>query len=148
MTLLSAVSRSVTCLIVAKVIYLTNAKNSYTSNVRSCPHTTIVKLLIVKLLTCDDVWHVRVKILQQLQDVVQEEEGVIIPVQHPAVLALEGLNAKASHMRPHMSRTLPCKQAENKSMREAQHCSQGSNAHSRQQTVRCCKTFGMHPKRY
>ena len=41
--------------------------------------------------TCDDVWQAGVKVLKQLADRVDEEEGVVITIQHPTVLSLVNL---------------------------------------------------------
>lgn len=41
--------------------------------------------------TCDDVRQVRVEVLKQFQDAVHEEEGVIVPEQHPFVIPVEVL---------------------------------------------------------
>ena len=41
--------------------------------------------------TCDEVRQGGVKILKELQDSVHEKEGVIIPIQDPLVVSLEGL---------------------------------------------------------
>ena len=37
--------------------------------------------------TCDDVRHVRVQVFQQVQHAPSEPKGIVIPIQHPLVLA-------------------------------------------------------------
>lgn len=50
--------------------------------------------------TCDDIRQVRVKVLKQLQHIVHEEEGVIMPKQHPLVIAMEVLCAIRNTVQP------------------------------------------------
>ena len=48
----------------------------------------------MKQRTCDDVGQGGVKVLQQLQHPLHKEEGVIMTVQDPLILSLEGIMSK------------------------------------------------------
>ena len=47
--------------------------------------------------TREEVWHVRIQVLQHIYGSVEDEEGVIIPIQEPLV-AVAIVPAKARHL--------------------------------------------------
>jgi len=51
----------------------------------------------VRDVTREEVWHVRVQVLQHIHGSVKEKEGVIIPIQEPLV-AVAVVPAKAQHL--------------------------------------------------